>query len=164
MSVNGVLQWIASTDLSTAISSGLWLFPIIETIHVLAITTVVGSILMVDLRLLGVATRKTAMTLIARELLPYTWTAFTIAAISGAMMFSSKPSVYLADRQFELKFLFMALAGINMLLFHRGAYRRVMQWDNELPPPVGARLAGGISIALWCAVVFMGRWTGFTAQ
>jgi hypothetical protein len=58
----------------------------------------------------------------------------------------------------------MALAGINMLLFHRGAYRRVMQWDNELPPPVGARLAGGISIALWCAVVFMGRWTGFTAQ
>ena len=163
MSLTGIFQWIQSTDLSTAIRSGIWLFPTIETVHVLAITTVVGSILMVDLRLLGIASRKTPTTLIARELLPYTWTAFAIAAISGAMLFSSKPSVYVADRQFELKFLFMALAGINMVLFHRGTYRRVLQWDNDLPPPMGARLAGGISIALWCAVVFMGRWTGFTA-
>jgi hypothetical protein len=56
----------------------------------------------------------------------------------------------------------MALAGMNMLVFHFGAYRKVLDWDRRLPPPAAARVAGALSLALWIVVIFMGRWTGFT--
>lgn len=139
-----------------------WLFPNIETIHVLSLALVFGSIVMVDLRLVGVASRSSAVSKLSAEVLPFTWVAFALSVISGSMLFMSKAHVYFYNRQFDLKFLCMFLAGINMLIFHFGAYRRVLQWDNTLPPPTGARVAGGLSIALWVGVIFFGRWIGFT--
>jgi hypothetical protein len=164
MGLNGLLQAIQASSLGTAVSGDSgngWLFPNIETIHVMSITMVFGSILMVDLRLLGVATRNSPVSRLSREVLPYTWTAFIIAMISGVLLFTSKAPVYFHNLQFQLKFLFMALAGVNMLTFHLGAYRHVLDWDNALPPPLAARFAGAVSIALWVAVIFMGRWIGF---
>jgi hypothetical protein len=139
-----------------------WCFPNVETIHVLSIATVFGSILMVDLRLLGVSSRDSAVSKLSQEVLPYTWVAFALAVVSGSLLFISKAEVYFFNLQFRLKFLFMALAGINMVVFHLGAYKRVLQWDSTLPPPAVARLAGGLSLALWVAVIFMGRWIGYT--
>ena len=128
----------------------------------LSITAVFGSILMMDLRLLGLASRDSAVSKLSNEVLPYTWIAFACAVITGTIMFISKATVYWHNPQFELKFLFMALAGANMLVFHFGAFRRVADWDNALPPPPAARLAGALSISLWIIVVFFGRWIGFT--
>jgi hypothetical protein len=138
-----------------------WLFPWIETVHVLAVALVFGSVLTVDLRLLGLASQRTAVSRLSREILPYTWAAFAIAATSGALLFVSKAPVYFATVQFQVKFLLMALAGANMLVFHFGTYRRVEDWDMQLPPPPLARLAGALSLALWVGVIFMGRWVGF---
>jgi hypothetical protein len=84
------------------------------------------------------------------------------AVLSGAVMFISKAGVYWHNPQFQLKFLFMALAAANMLIFHFGAFRRVADWDDVLPPPSAARLAGVLSISLWIIVVVFGRWIGFT--
>jgi hypothetical protein len=117
---------------------------------------------MVDLRLLGVTSRDSAVSKLTEEILPYTWVAFALAVISGSLLFVSKADIYFYNLQFRLKFLFMALAGINMLAFHLGAYRRVLQWERDLPPPAPARLAGALSIALWVVVIFMGRWIGYT--
>jgi len=94
--------------------------------------------------------------------LPYTWVAFAGAVITGTVMFVSKAQVYWHNPQFQLKFLFMALAAANMLVFHFGAFRRVADWDDVLPPPPAARLAGALSLSLWIVVVFFGRWIGFT--
>jgi len=141
-----------------------WLFPIIETCHVASIALVFGSIFMVDVRLLGLAGRDSAVTQLSREILPYTWTAFGFAALTGLLLFISKASTYFYNLQFELKFLFMFLAGVNMLIFHRGVYRHVLDWDRAARPPTGARLAGALSIALWICVIFMGRWIGFTSN
>ena len=165
MTLNTVLQAIHDTGIASAVrgdSGWEWLFPNIETLHVLAIAIVFGSILMVDLRLLGVTARDSAVSKLSREVLPITWTAFSIAVISGALLFSSKAQVYFGNLQFELKFLFMLLAGINMAIFHLSAYRRVAGWDYKLPPPIAVRMAGALSILLWMAVIFMGRWVGFT--
>jgi hypothetical protein len=138
-----------------------WLFPWIETVHVLAVAVVFGSVLTVDLRLLGLSSRSTTVSGLAREVLPFTWAAFVVAAISGTLLFISKAPVYFGTVQFQVKFLLMALAGLNMLVFHFGPYRRVADWDLRLPPPPQARLAGLLSLALWVGVVFMGRWIGF---
>jgi hypothetical protein len=165
MNVPDLLDLLQQNALAMAISSGVpWkhLFAAIETVHVLALTFTVGTIVMVDLRLLGVTSRDSAISKISREVLPLTWGGFVIALISGSLLFISKAPTYFHTLQFQLKFLCMFLAFLNMLTFHFGIYRRVVEWDTELPPPMAARIAGGLSLSLWFAVIVFGRWVGFT--
>jgi hypothetical protein len=162
MNIDQLLDLIQHTALATIVREGDWWFPLAECLHVLSIATVFGSILMMDLRLIGLASRDSAVTKLSNEVLPYTWAAFVCEVISGTTMFISKAGVYWHNPQFQLKFLFMALAAANMLSFHFGAFRRVAAWDDALPPPPAARLAGALSISLWIIVVVFGRWIGFT--
>jgi hypothetical protein len=165
MSLESLLTAIQNLPLAAAIrgeSVGTeWLFPIIETLHVLTLTVVFGSIVMVDLRLVGLTGRGTSITRLTDETLPWTWTAWVLSAITGTLMFMSKAVTYFGNLQFRMKFIFMALAAVNMLIFHFGAYRKVAQWDKGMPP-TGARTAGALSIGFWLAVIFFGRWVGFT--
>ncbi|MEA3149753.1 MAG: hypothetical protein QOD56_692 [Gammaproteobacteria bacterium] len=141
---------------------GEWLFPIVETLHVISLAMVFGSIVMVDLRLVGATSRNSTVSRLSAEVLPYTWGAFICAAITGTLLFVSKAHVYFHNLQFQLKFVCMFLAGVNMAVFHFGVYRRVLEWDERHFPPRAARLAGALSIALWIGVIFFGRWIGFT--
>jgi hypothetical protein len=165
MTIHDTLKMLEDTGLASAVrgDSGLpWLFPIVETLHVLALAVVFGSILMVDLRLLGVNTRSAAVTILTAEMLPYTWGAFLLAAVTGSLMFISKAQTYFYNLQFEFKMLCILLAALNMLVFQFGIYRRVQSWDMSVPTPALARVAGTLSICLWAAVIFLGRWIGFT--
>jgi hypothetical protein len=138
-----------------------WVFPIVETLHVMAFTIVVGSIAMVDLRLLGIASRNSTVSRLTKEVLPWTWSAWVTAAVCGTLLFLGKAGTYAGNLQFRLKFVCMGLAALNMLVFHLGAYRQVARWDSG-EPPVSAKMAGALSMSLWIAVVFFGRWIGFT--
>jgi hypothetical protein len=160
-----LLNRLEDTSIASAVRGDTgweWLFPNVETLHVISLAVVFGSILMVDLRLLGITSRGSSVSNLSREVLPYTWIAFIAAVITGTMMFMSKAHIYFYNLQFELKFLFMLLAGINMLVFHFGVYRRVLTWNDARPTPFAARLAGAVSILCWGAVIFFGRWIGFT--
>jgi hypothetical protein len=165
MNMSGLLLAVEHTPLATAMRGelgGEWLFPIVETLHVISLAMVFGSIVMVDLRLVGQTSRDSAVSKLSREVLPYTWGAFICAIVTGSLLFVSKAHVYFYNLQFQLKFLCMLLAGVNMAAFHFGTYRHVLEWDEKLPPPRAARLAGGLSIALWIGVICFGRWIGFT--
>ncbi|MBL8642311.1 MAG: hypothetical protein JNK21_00145 [Rhodospirillaceae bacterium] len=156
-----VCAWIGAQPFAVEIAESAWLFPIIESIHVLALALVVGSIAMVDLRLLGVVAVRTRVTERINHLLPYTWAAFTAAVVSGGLLFSSQAATYCANIHFQLKLGFLALAGINMAVFHLAGYRDVAKWDSDIKPPGSARIAGGVSLSLWVAIVCFGRWIGF---
>jgi hypothetical protein len=165
MTMLGFLLAAEHTSLAAAMRGevgGEWLFPIVETLHVISLAMVFGSIVMVDLRLVGATSRNSAMSRLSGEVLPYTWGAFICAVVTGTLLFISKAHVYFYNLQFQLKFLCMFLAGMNMAVFHFGTYRRVLEWDDRHPPPHAARLAGALSIALWIGVIFFGRWIGFT--
>jgi hypothetical protein len=140
------------------------LFPLIESIHVLAISLVVGSIFAVDLRLLGLAWTTRPVSRVTRGILPLTWGAFVIAVISGALLLISNATKYLANDYFVAKMILIAIAGVNMLAFHFIGARKQPHWDNEVRPPLAARFAGWVSILLWIAVVTCGRWIGFTMK
>jgi len=156
------LERLSSAPFAVAISHGATLFPWLECIHVLAITLVVGTIAIVDLRLLGYpAHRRSARRLIV-ELLPYTWVSFGIAAVTGVLMFASNAASYAHNVQFQLKLALIVLAGINMAAFHLTVYRQIAEWDELHPPPLAARAAGAASLCFWTGVVFLGRWVGFT--
>jgi len=138
-----------------------WLFPTLETVHVVALAVVVGSIMSVDLRLLGRGLRNGPFTVLAREMLPWTWTAFVLASIAGFLMFASKAVTYAENGPFRVKLLLLALAALNMAVFHRLGMRNVAEWESR-QPPMAAKLAGGASLLLWIGVVAAGRWIGFT--
>ena len=140
------------------------LFPSIELVHVLAICLVVGSIMAVDLRLLGFASVKRPISAVTRGILPLTWGAFAVAVASGFLMFISNAAKYLGNGFFVAKLCLIAAAEINMLVFHFISARDRRHWDLQARPPFAARLAGGISMLLWIAVVACGRWIGFTIE
>jgi hypothetical protein len=159
--LKSVEAWPLAVAMRGETESTEWLFPIVETLHVVALSIVFGSIAMLDLRLLGLSSNRTAVSRLTREVLPWTWSAWIAAAIFGSLMFMAKADVYAENLEFRLKFICMALAAVNMLVFHLGAFRNVASWDTQRPP-LSARLAGGLSLTLWTGVVFFGRWIGFT--
>ncbi len=164
MQLNQLLAQIEATPLATAVRESTWLFPTIESLHVLSITLVVGTIMIVDLRLINVAGRKRPVSELMRETLPWTWGAFICAVITGSLLFSSSARKYAHNWQFEVKMLMLLLAGINMAVFHLGSYRSISLWDRKDMTPKPARLAGGISLAIWVTVVALGRWIGFATN
>jgi hypothetical protein len=162
MSFDSFLENLSSTPLALAISQGAMAFPMLECVHVVAISAVVGTIAIIDLRLLGYRAHRRGVRQLIEDILPYTWGAFGIALLAGGLLFLSSAPRYAHNAQFQLKLLLIAAAAVNMAFFHLTIYRRVGQWDELLPPPMPARLAGATSLCLWIAVIFLGRWVGFT--
>ena len=161
-SLTKLMEWLQASSLAVFIHKTAWAFTTIELVHVFAISLVIGTIAIVDLRLLGLASTKRPVTQLAREVLPWTWVAFGLAAITGSLLFISKATEYFATTTFWIKMSIMVLAGINMLVFEFITVRGVQEWDLKPTPPLPARLAGGISLTCWALVVIFGRWTGFT--
>jgi hypothetical protein len=155
------MTWLENLPFSVAIAESIWLFPILESLHVLALAIVVGSIGMIDVRLLGLASRKRAVTELTRTVLPWTWMAFGVTLLVGLLLFCSKATTYYVNVPFRIKLVCLALAGTNMLTFHLITARGIANWDRGTPP-LPAKLAGAFSLTLWIAVVAAGRWIGFT--
>jgi hypothetical protein len=163
MALETLLAALENQPFAVAIVEGESLFPWIETVHVIAIVTVVGTISVVDLRLLGVKAHVQCAQRLMTQLLPATWIAFAIALISGLLMFSSKASKYAANGPFQAKMLLLLLAGANMVLFHVITHKHIETWDVGKTPP-SAKLAGALSLVLWTLVIACGRWIGFTVH
>lgn len=135
-------------------------FPAVESIHVVALVLVVGSIAVVDLRLLNLTSPNVLISEIVRDTLKWTWIAFAVAVVSGFLMFAAKATEYVVNTPFRLKLICLALAGLNMLVFELITARRMADWDSG-PTPMAVRVAGGLSLVFWIAVVAFGRWIGF---
>jgi hypothetical protein len=165
MNIDSLIAAIHDTTLAAYIRGDFpgteWVFPIIETIHVLCLTVVFGSIAMVDMRLLGLVGRRVPFTKLYRELIPWTWAAFAGAVVFGSILAAGKIQDYAHSPVFMAKFVLMGLAGLNMIAFHIGAYRNVASWDKAVRTPTGARLAGALSHVFWISVIVCGRWVGF---
>ena len=161
--IHSIAQWLQATPLALWIAQSAMAFPWIETIHVICMATVVGTIAILDLRLLGLTSGQRSVSQVSADVLPFTWTAFLLAATTGAMLFISKATEYVADFPFQMKMLLMALAGVNMVIFHFTAYRGVGAWEVGRTP-ARAKFAAGLSLAFWCLIIVFGRWIGFTIR
>lgn len=136
--------------------------PIVEALHVLLIAVVFGTIMIVDLRLLGFPSVGRSFKRTSDELLKYTWIAFAGAAVTGVMLFTANAFSYYVNTAFRIKLVLIVLAGINMAVFQFITAKTAASWDKGAPTPTSARVAGFVSLALWTAVIFFGRWIGFT--
>lgn len=151
-----LLVWLESSGFAAAMRQWLWLYPIVEIVHITGIALLVGSIAMFDLRLLGLS-RALPVRRLARHLLPWTLAGFAVVATSGAMMFTAHATEFWTNPAFLVKLSLIALAGANALWFHLGAYRSASGWDIERTAPAGARMAAVLSLLLWVGVISCGR-------
>jgi hypothetical protein len=149
--------WLYSSGLGTAIRESIWVFPIIETIHVLGITLLVGTVAIFDLRLLGFAFKSESVSRMARQLLPFTWVGFAVMFVSGFLLFSAEAADSYANWAFRVKLLLLLLAGLNPLVFHFTIYRSVAAWNQRAVTPLRARLAALFSLTLWAGIICAGR-------
>ncbi|HTR00800.1 MAG TPA: DUF6644 family protein [Candidatus Acidoferrum sp.] len=154
-------EWLKNTPPAVLVGES-W-FPYVESTHVLFMAVVIGSILTVDARLLGMGLPNLRITYISQRLLPMTWIAFVGAAITGGLMFMSDATNYIHNPPFIAKMVVLVVLGLNMAYFHFVTYRNVAQWDTGAPS-AGARTAGFISTVLWIAVIALGRWIGFVSN
>jgi hypothetical protein len=136
--------------------------PIVEALHVVAAVLVFGTVLIVDLRLLGAADSSRPFARLSRETLPLTWLAFGAAVVTGSLMFTTSAQLYFGNAAFQLKAVALLGAGLNMALFQLLTVSAAAGRSTNEPPPRAARIAGLVSLLLWAAVVLLGRWIGFT--
>jgi len=156
-----ICQWLEQTSMGTVIRESLWLFPVIETVHIFGIILLVGGTSILDLRLMGLTFRDEAVSKLARRFLPWAWAGFIIQVTTGLLMFSSEATKMYVNRAFQVKMLLIVAAGVNALVFHSLAYQSVGKWDKDPVAPMSARVAGLISILFWLGIVAMGRWIAY---
>jgi len=156
-----IFKWIQDTSVGSHISDSLWLFPLIESIHVWGIVILVSATGMLDLRLLGLVLKEQPVSKLNRTLLPWAWCGFGIMILSGLLLFSSEATKLYNNGAFLLKMCLILLAGINALVFHTTIYQKVDKWDLAAATPTAAKLAGAFSLVLWVGVIFAGRWIAY---
>jgi hypothetical protein len=159
MSMADLWPWLESLPIAAYIGETWW-FPLLESIHVLAATFLVGSILMVDLRLLGLAARTYPVSLVVRETVPWTYSASVISVITGLGLFVTRASHYVDNRAFQVKLGLLVLAGLNMAVFHLATSRAIAHRDVDEVTISAARFAGASSLLLWMGIMLAGRWIG----
>jgi len=152
-----ICQWLEHTGLGTTVRVSAWMFPTIEVVHIFGVVLLVGSTTVLDLRLTGLAFREDSVVKLATRFLPWTWTGFALMAITGFLLFASESSKMYDNVAFRIKILMIVLAGVNALVFHTLAYRKVETWNEATAPPIGAKLAGLFSLLLWFGIAIAGR-------
>ena len=152
---------LEGSGLGRAMRESLWAYPAVETVHIIGLAIVYGSIVVVDLRLIGISRGLSAAKL-ARFALPWTLGAFLVVMLSGSLMFIAHAEDFLTNGVFMLKMGLILTAGVNAGLLHAGAFRSVDTWDVGVLPPMGVRLAAALSILLWTCVIACGRLLAYT--
>jgi hypothetical protein len=162
MDISEVLKSIENTDIASSIRNSLYLFPMLESVHVIGLALVFGTIAIMDLRLIGLASMRRPFRNVASDTLKWTWLAFAITFVTGGFMFATNASGYYHNPVFQAKMVLLLLAGVNMGIFELTTGRAADRWGTGLSTPAAAKAAGVISLTLWIGVIFLGRWIGFT--
>lgn len=153
------LAWLETTAIANAIRASIWMYPALETAHYIGIAFLVGSIMLIDLRLLGVGKSLPLGTMI--KLLPWVWAGFLINVTSGSLIFIYGATGFGVNVAFWVKMTLMALAGVNAFIFQLAVNRSGDEWVATGQVPIPVKSIATLSFLLWIAVVTTGRWMAY---
>jgi predicted membrane protein len=147
---------IEGLAIAKAMREELWLYPAVEIVHIIGFSILVGSVVMFDLRVLGLS-RQISVRALARHLLPWSVAALLIIVPTGLLMFSAHAGDFLGNRAFQLKMALLLTAGMNAAIFHTGPFQSASTWDTNATAPLGARISVALSLVLWFSIIGCGR-------
>ncbi len=164
MSIQSICQAIQDSSIGSQLRESTYVWPAIEATHVLSLALSVGTIVLVDLRLIGATMRNEPVTDVIEQTQPWTIAGFALAFISGGILFWSEAGRLYPSYSFRFKMVCIALLGINALLFHSTIYKSIDQWNKWAVTPARARFAGWFGLIFWMVVIFCGRWTAYNLK
>ena len=160
--MQALAQWLASTPASQSIRRALWLIPLLQSVHILAIAMVLSSVAMIDLRILGVG-RSQTMVQTARRFVPWLWTGLVLLAATGLALIVGEPERSLPNAAFQLKMILLALAIALTLVFQLSLRRNTTFWEEKRPGRTVTVVLAIATFVLWCAIAVAGRWIAYMA-
>lgn len=163
MDAAAIIAALEASATAVMIRDSVVLFPLIESLHVIGLTLVFGTIAVLDLRLLGLASTRRSFTAVASDVLPWTWAAFALTVVTGVLMFITNATTYYPNPYFRVKMALLVLSGVNMAVFEFTARRTVRDWDRQPSAPPAGRVVATVSLVVWLSVIVLGRWVGFTS-
>jgi hypothetical protein len=152
----GWLAWLENSSVAVTMRESAWLYPAVETLHIIGLVLLVGAATMFDLRLLGMSPRL-PVDETARHLLPWARAAFFVVLPTGLLLFSSDATALWTNPALRVKVLLIGIALVNAFIFHHWSFRSVRGWNQNTPTPIGAKVAAVISIMSWIGVISSGR-------
>jgi hypothetical protein len=161
MSVLAWCQWLQEGSISTAIRESTTFWPVLEGSHLIGMALMMAPVMMYDFRLIGFRWKSDPVSKVKWSFLPITFFGFVLMVSTGVLLFWSEPLKCYNSGYFRIKVVALILAGLNALVFHSTIDRTTAQWDTASPPPFRARIAGIMSLTLWTAVIFAGRYTAY---
>ena len=150
-------EWLGSTPWSIALHESHYVFLVVLTVHVLTLTVFAGTVVMMDLRLLGLTLSRVPVSEVITRLLPWSAAGFVVMVASGVLLFYAAPLLRYENLFFRFKMAALVLAVVNVWVFHHTTYRRGAAWDRDPVPPARVRLVGAMSLTLWALVITAGR-------
>jgi uncharacterized membrane protein len=154
-------RWLNETPLSLYLRNSDYPFFVIETVHVLALGFSVGTILWVDLHLVGLSMRRERVSDVVAQFERPAMVGFVVMFISGLLLFLAEPLKAYITTAFRIKMVMLIFTGLNVLYFHSKVYPAVAEWDETLALPWRARMVGVVSMTLWLVIIICGRWTAY---
>jgi hypothetical protein len=157
------LAWLASTPWSVALHESHYMFLLILTVHVLTLAVFAGTVVMMDLRLLGVTLGRVPVSEVIARLMPWSAAGFVVMFASGVLLFFAAPVLRYENLFFRVKMAALVLAVVNGWVFHHTTHRRSPAWDRDPSPPRHVKAVGVMSLALWALVITAGRFIPYQA-
>ena len=154
--VIALLQELAATPLGAAVRESAWLYPVLETVHVIGLGLVLGGVVVVDLRMLGL-NADLPMRRLCVHVLPWVWLGFLLNLCSGLMLFLSDAVAFGENRAFQIKLLLLVLVGLNTIWYLARVNRSLDDWSHETGPGSEAKVVAVVSLVLWIGVITAGR-------
>ena len=156
----GFLEWLQGSWVGATVAETLWGYPLLETMHTIGMAMLIGSLGLINLRVLGY---KPELPLInARQLLPLAWIGFTLNAISGSLLFTSSAVEFFNSYTFRIKMTLIVLGGINAALLAQRVFKEAAAGTAPVPPSTGTKWIAATSLLFWFGAICAGRLVAYT--
>jgi putative copper export protein len=157
-------NWLASTSLSATVVNNLWMIPAIQSVHIIAIGLLVGALLMLDMRVLGVLSKDQTIAQVNNRYAPWIWGAILVLAISGCLLIVGEPKRELLSFSFWAKMTLLVIGIAIVLAFQSYLKANMAMWKDTGEPTPRTKFYAILSICIWAAIIFLGRFIAWDAQ
>lgn len=162
MSLLDFFTWLEETQIGAFVRESSWGFQALVAVHILGLIFSVGVIVWFDLRLLGVSMPRVPVSVVYRRLAPIALTGFAVMVASGGVLLIGYATSAYKNVPARIKLAALLIAAVNAIVYHTVTERRIATWNDDARPPLPARMAGLISVALWAVVILAGRMMAYT--
>jgi hypothetical protein len=156
-----LVHWLGGTEASQVIQNVSWIIPLVQTIHILAISAVITAVMLVHLRNFGMAMRSQSKSALAQRFLPLIWYSVCVLFVTGVILIVGEPKRELPNPVFQLKMLLLVVALALTAIFQQPLRADPLYWDQSAAHRTGALMISLVSLALWTGIIFAGRWIAY---